>query len=476
MNISFIYNNINGEFRPHLGILYVLSYLEKNTNHKVSLIDPTFHRSSWNSFLHRKLKAEKPDVVGINSYTFRFPAGLQIARVVRDIYPDVKILFGGTLPTLYPEKFLQYDEVDAVCIGEGEYSVGEFVNKLENGESLRETEGIWYKDKGKIVKNKIRPLPTDLDVIPFPNWDHYDLKKYMLIHPHQMDYIASRGCPYNCSFCSNHALRKILPGQYVRFRTPENVIEEILLNKRKYWSLGFRYIYFWDDIFVLNKKFLHRFCKLFIQEKLNEIFGWNCTARPDLLTKEDILLMKKANCNTIRMGVEAGDAYIRNSIYNKNLPLSAFRNTIQICHSNQINVQLNFIFGGPHETIQTMQKTYLVAKALNPDLVVVTAYAPLPKTKALQLLLEEGAEIQKKKFKYTGSLIERPLLKSKDISKAVIQTQLYFILKSIRITMFHPSFYRDLLKFLYHKFKYNLFWHDAYFTIIRKLLFRKNKK
>ena len=165
---------------------------------------------------------------------------------------------------------------------------------------------------------------------------------------------------------------------------------------------------------------------------------------------DDIKLMKKANCNTIRMGVEAGDAHIRNSIYNKNLKLTTFRNTIQTCHDNQINVQLNFIFGGPQETIQTMTKTYQVAKLLDPDLVVITAYAPLPKTEALQLLLKEDAIIHNKNFKYASSMIERPHLKSQDINKFVIRTQLYFILKSIRKLIFSPTFFKDLIKFFYY--------------------------
>lgn len=149
-------------------------------------------------------------------------------KKIKGVYPNVPIIYGGVHPTLLPEETIKHSLVDAICIGEGEKTIVEYLNRLEKGESPN-VKGIWYKENGKIVRNSLRPFIQNLDSLPFPNWDYWNIEKYFktFFIPNSLSILSSRGCPYNCSFCSNRAIASAIPGRYYRIRFAENVIEEI---------------------------------------------------------------------------------------------------------------------------------------------------------------------------------------------------------------------------------------------------------
>ena len=177
------------------------------------------------------------------------------------------------------------------------------------------------------------------------------------------------------------------------------------------------------------------FCHLFIKENLSKILTWNCTARADLLKEEDVKLMKEANCNIIRMGVEAGDSYIRNKVYNRNMSLKSIIDAVKLCRKYGIANQLNFMFGGPKETMETMQKTFNIAQVLNPEQISLNIFQPLPATDATQLLKKNGGIIQEKCWAdmynfYYKSMINTTYLKRNQINHFKRKIDIYFITKS----------------------------------------------
>lgn len=157
-------------------------------------------------------------------------------------------------PTVCPEEVIQQSMIDSICIGEGENSFLDFLDKLEKGLEL-EVDGFWFKRKsGDIVRNRPRPFEPELDKLPFVNWDYWEIEKYLSANPVYtgiggLIHLTSRGCPYNCNFCSAPTIRKSVPGNYYRVRSAENVIEEVKSNLKKYWSLGFRGIDIHDGLF-----------------------------------------------------------------------------------------------------------------------------------------------------------------------------------------------------------------------------------
>jgi radical SAM superfamily enzyme YgiQ (UPF0313 family) len=208
------------------------------TRHSVYLIDRMQQRKGFSAYLLNQIKEKKPAVAAfsVNSYTVK--QAVLLSEKIKEELPEIKIVFGGPGPTIMPGEILSFSAVDAICIGEGEVSFLEYLNALEEGISLDKIKGIWVKKKdGKIIKNDLRPFETDLDSFPFPNWDYWDIETYMNfgeIAPGTIRVLTSRGCPFDCSFCSNPLWQKSIPGSYYRRRRPEKIIEEIKENFAKY--------------------------------------------------------------------------------------------------------------------------------------------------------------------------------------------------------------------------------------------------
>ncbi len=474
MKVALVYPNLRGEFSPSLSLTYVATSLAQY--HRVSIMDFTFHKKWWKKFLNTQMRVFKPDLVGITCFTFNFFDGLQIAKIIKQDFPDIPVIFGGIHPTLMPMETLQFDEIDAVCIGEGELTFPEYVGKLEKGISLEGTEGIWYKENGKIIKNKVRRLIEDLDSIPFPNWRFWNMDLYLKITPHNnmIDMLGSRGCPYNCSYCSNQPLRQILPGKYVRFRSAENIVEEIKQLKEQYWQKKFRIIYFWDENFLLDKRRFNRFCQLYREEGLHKEIMWSVNMRADIITNEWAKTAKKAGCHQVRLGIETGSDFIRNKIYKKNISNQQIRKTIEILKKNDILMRFNLMFGGPCETVETMNSSIRLINEFDPDIFFFAIFQPLPKTKILKTIKKINGIIYDDLWKdnpdfWSKSIINQPNLSRKFVNnyirRKIIWVSWYFFKKGLRMRKF--IFLKDLLVFFIKiKPKYQILsMYAAYYTI-----------
>ena len=123
---------------------------------------------------------------------------------------------------------------------------------------------------GIVVKNRPRNLIQDLDSLGFPDFSDFDLKRYFPMNHYHLPIMGSRGCPYDCTFCSNHVLKKKLKGDYVRFRSVDNIIQEIEQRIQNYRKMGMRFLYFFDDTFILHKGFVDQFCKQYRNRKFDK--------------------------------------------------------------------------------------------------------------------------------------------------------------------------------------------------------------
>ncbi|NVM30983.1 MAG: B12-binding domain-containing radical SAM protein [Candidatus Helarchaeota archaeon] len=454
MKIALIFPNLRGEFSPTLGLTYLATALAQY--HRVSIMDFTFHKKWWKKFLQTQMRIFKPDIIGVSCFTFNFYDGLRIAQEVKKDHPDISIIFGGIHPTLMPIETLKYDEIDAVCIGEGEITFPEYLNNIEKGISLKGVEGIWYKENGQIIKNKIRPLIEDLDSIPFPNWRFWNMDLYLKVPPHNnvIDMLGSRGCPYNCTYCSNHALRQILPGKYLRFRSAENIIEEIKQLKERYWRKGFRHIYFWDENFILDKRIFNRFCQLYKEEGLHKEIIWTVNMRADLITDDWAEKAKKAGCYQVRLGVETGSDYIRNVIYNKKITNEQIKKSTHILKKNDIMMRFNIMLGGPCETIETMKSSVRLVDELQPEIMFFAIFQPLPKTEILNTIKKIRGFVLEDQWKdnpdfWSKSLVKQPHLSQRFLENFTRKTLLKYVWKFfwLGLRMRQLKFLKDLIVF-----------------------------
>ena len=382
---------------------------------------------------------------------------------------------------LSPEEVISEKDVDIICTGEGEKVLE---NLLNNNLNCRNINGIWYKEGENTIKNNPQKLIENLDELPFPEWDDFDLEKYFLVSNNHLPIMASRGCPYNCTYCSNHALKKKLKGKYVRFRSVDSVIDEIEIRIKQYSSKGMKYLFFYDDTFIMYKKFILEFCEKFIKKGFNKMIKWNANVRANLVTEEIIIAMKNAGCYEVRMGVEAGNDYIRNEVYKRNMSKEQIKNAIKIIKKHSLQLRLQFILGAPYENIDMMEESFEMAKNSDADYVLFPILMPLPATEIKDMCEKEGL-IERDRFKNFQDMFLNPVVKTKfasseQIKKIVKKIRNYQIKKAMKegFLLGGPIFLFDSLMFLlYYKKKYGLEIDHAFrFTVNKYKLKRMNDK
>jgi radical SAM superfamily enzyme YgiQ (UPF0313 family) len=266
-------------------------------------IDEITHKTSrvWVDFMN-VLREFKPDYVGISMLTAKYGSAIEIGKIVKKYNSEILVFVGGVHPTLQPTETLKEPYFDIVVVGEGEKTVTELIKTLESNTALSSVKGICYKENDTILQNSPRPLINDIDVILFPDFSLlYRFEEHSPVYFNSI--LTSRGCPFKCTYCASNKLW----GRKVRFRTPENVFEEI---KYRYNKFGVRKFRFNDDTFTLNRQRLEKLCELIIKFKEEMKIKWMCDTRADQLNENTLKIMKNAGCTDINIGVESGSEKI----------------------------------------------------------------------------------------------------------------------------------------------------------------------
>jgi len=363
---------------PPIGLGYVASSLEKN-GHDVKIIDCGADIKLLEN-IENEVKKFDPEVVGIYVMTWTFRQANEIAKKIKKINPNVKIVIGGPNVSSFPNLSLKISEFDYAILGEGEITINKLIKEIEMGEGkgkLKKIKGLIFKNNGKVTLNKSRPIISNLDGIPFPAWHLLPIKKYYDVFTREKKFITmitSRGCPYNCTFCD----RKNRLGNVFRMRSPENILAEIELLNSEY---GIKEFMFFDDNFTVNKKRVIELCKLIRKNKLDII--WECRTRADLVDKELLGEMKLSGCYRIRYGMEAGDDRIL-KVLKKRITVSQILDCVKITKEVGIEIFAYFMMGSPYESIETLEKTLKLALKIDPDFVAFSKTTIIPGTEILE--------------------------------------------------------------------------------------------
>ncbi|MBD3264097.1 MAG: radical SAM protein [Candidatus Omnitrophica bacterium] len=372
---------VNPVIDPHVnpGLIYVMTAVEKE--HQIKLLDFAHHYTNYRSYIHEQLDF-RPDVIAVTANSFSFAYGLEVTKVIKQIHPKALSIFGGMQPTLLPEETISNPLVDAICIGEGEVSLPEFLHKLQSGKEPV-VEGMWFKKAGKTVKTSLRPFFPDLDKLFFPNWDHYNIEDYFATNMHLyrgLMHLISRGCPYSCSYCSEKIIREKIPGKYYRVRSPGNIIEEVKHNKRKYFHRGLRGVSLFALTFGLEDSFVEEFCFRYKQEGLHREMPWSFQTRIDKITEKKVRMVAEAGCALIAFGIESGDDMMRNQVYKKNFSREQIFKAVSLLREYNIIWSTNIIIGGPGETKMSIENSFKLLDELKPNKRYFFFYQPLPLT------------------------------------------------------------------------------------------------
>lgn len=380
MNITFIIIDSN---REYLGIAYLAAILKKN-GETVNLI-----RAARENVID-KIREYKTDIVGYSTTTGPHKVFLRINHIIKQYCPEVISLFGGPHPTFFPEMIYD-DKVDAICRGEADQSIIQFVENIKTGKFYHQTPGFWIRHDNKIYKNDLFPLPQNLDEIPFPDRKiFYDADPELAKIPIR-SVLTGRGCPFSCTYCFNSSIRKmynITNRTYCRKRSVDNVIAEIESLNRKQ---DVKFIMFPDDLFAIRTDWLREFA---VKYRYAIGVPFTCNVRPIATREETIYLLKKAGAVSIQMAVETGDVAVRNQYLSRRDSDEQIVNVSRWVKKYKLNLYTQNMIGLPGETHDSYKQTILLNRMIKPEHPELTIYQPYPKT--------ELGEVAKQKDMFSG--------------------------------------------------------------------------
>nr|MQY69885.1 radical SAM protein [Bacillota bacterium] len=366
-------------YNPPLGLLYLASYIRKYTDYEIEVLDAIVEELNY-SGIERRIEEIKPDVVGIQAMSFTLIDALLCAKVVKRIDGDIPVIFGGPHPTIFPQETINLKEVDYVVVGEGEVIFKELIENVNNPQKLRETRGLVYKEKGRIIDTGTRNFIEDLDSIPFPSRELTPYKKYYSLIAKRSPIttmITSRGCPYRCLFCDRPQL-----GKRFRARSAENVVDEM----EECLKMGIKEILIYDDTFTVNRQRVLDICSEILKRRLKII--WDIRARVDNVDREMLQRLKEAGCERIHYGVEASNQRILD-ILRKEITLEQVKKAFRLTKEAGISTLAYFMFGSPGETEEEIRNSIKLAKELKPDFAHFSITTPFPSTDLYRLGLKE---------------------------------------------------------------------------------------
>lgn len=280
----------------------------------------------------------KPDIIAYSSSTGESKHYIKVNQMIKEKFPNIFTIMGGPHATFYPEQ-LKQTTFDALCIGEGEGATVDLLHALSAGRPISGISNIYTQNDNLFT---VRPLIQDLDGVPFPDYDLLYKSTPMMGNSLLKSFITSRGCPYPCTYCFNHAWRKLYngKGKIVRRHSVDYVLEDIE-RVRKKWPLST--VKFYDDVFAYRvDDWLEEFSRKY-KQRINLPFF--VLTRCDLLTEDMVKLLKRAGCRTISMSIEAGNPEVRSNLLKRPMTNEQIIAAHRLCDKYDIYTFTNCIIG-----------------------------------------------------------------------------------------------------------------------------------
>ncbi len=378
------------ELIPPFGLGYLATASRKN--HDVKILDGIKEKLTLTE-LEQILREGSFDAVGIQVFTFQIITAKSYSNLIKRILPKAKIILGGPHPSCAPDTIFDYfPGADYAFKGEAEIGLSELLDLLSKGnvsqDSLSLVPGLVWIDSGRTIVNK-QIFVDNLDELGMPSWDLIRPNTYPL-SPHGGFFrnypiapiIISRGCPFSCTYCAGH----LISGKKIRFRSADNVIEEI---KILYHQYGIREIHIEDDNFTFNRNLVMEFCRKLKENNLS--ISWTCPngVRLDTLDKDLLLAMKDVGLYSISVGIESGSERILKDM-KKNLAKEIIKEKINLIKECGLDVTGFFIIGYPTETKDDIMETIDFARSLALKRASFSLFKPFPGTEITRNLIEKG--------------------------------------------------------------------------------------
>lgn len=391
---------IQKEMEDKLGPMILTAYLKYHGYKAEIIINPQKNI--------KELREKKPEFIGISLYSPSVDWAILTARCIKENLPDSLIILGGPHPTFFPQVVEQPD-IDIVCIGEGEKPLLQLL-KNYNGSisSLKDVPNMWIKNGNSIIKNNVCSLLTEdeLSELPFSDRSHYHKYSTLRNNPHKKIW-TSRGCPFNCSYCFNHAYKQIYKGhgKIIRQRSVGSVIDELKELKKYAWKT----LEIIDDQFLLSKDWIREFCERYAKEIA---LPFACISSAKQIEHDVVGLLKKAGCRIMYFAIESGAEKIRKEIYNKPITNNDIYKAANALHSHNMSFVTFNMVGLPDETLEDIYETVRINQNIKATYPVCSILQPYPGTQIAETIRKQTGKDLGQKFTYSyfqSSIIDDPV-------------------------------------------------------------------
>lgn len=466
-------DNVGADVSQPLGLAYVAASLRAG-GFPVSILDAA--AEGWRNIKsfddHRdyngldygeiaeEIKRQKPKVVGItDNFTVQKDSAFKVAEMVKAVDPNIIVVIGGSHVTVQPKECASRSNIDYAVFGEGEITSVELMNCLLSGgnlNDLRKIRGLAFRNGMEIVVNEARPHNFDLDSLPYPARDLLPMQVYFEASKSKranrdMDkpwatVITSRGCPFNCIFCSIY----LTMGRRWRYRSPENVIGEL---KQLVELYGVKQLDFEDDNISCDKRRMEKLCEVIIENKFK--FEWYTPngIRADTLDEKLLQKMKAAGCRELWFAPESGSQRVVDEIIGKRIDLKVIEEMVGLCTKVGISSNCFFVIGFPGETREEMGETLRFAKKmsrLGADNFMFSIATPLYGTRLYEEAIRKGqlSEAADESLAYGTPHLTNLSVSSQELmeirNRALNEAKKWFIVNSIRKFIYYLVYCRSL--------------------------------
>jgi len=367
--------------------------------------------NSMDGNIINSIKKYAPDIIGFSTMTVESAWTLEVSERIKKSGITALILAGGPHPTFFQD-FLKNDSIDAINIGEGEYSMLELANAMDNNLPVTSIKNIQIKKDGKIYKNGLRPL-VNIDELPLMDRNLY-LKYKSFRNQGVYYFVISRGCPYDCSFCFVHQWKDLYKDDPYKTRMRLKNIDESIAEIKKFSKqVKISLVSFVDSTFNLKKDWTIDFLK-----KYGRQVGipFTINLRPNLVD-EDIAkaIADTKCCQSVRMGIEVGNEKIRKNVLGKNISNKKIDETVSLFKKHKVKIVLFTMYGLPGERLEDAFETVELCSRIRPYSFSAQVFHPYPGLRITKKAILDGylreddlVKLSQNKFKYFNSILQQP--------------------------------------------------------------------
>ena len=393
MRILFIYPNLNAQIGFNYGISY-LSAVLKQAGHTTGLLNVN-EQLGYPLDLPRiasDVQAFAPDLIAFSLVTNQAGFALQMAAEIKK-HCTAPIVCGGIHPTVAPLEMLETGLFDAVFIGESEYGLRDYVHALATGGDMSSVAGLCYKKETTIFKNSVSPF-IPLEELPPKDYSIFDFQKMIDAKNGWVGLMASRGCPFRCTYCFNHQIVELYcndlnvpPAKlhYVRHHPVKDAINEIKYLLATYKNITM--FIFDDDLFTFDRAYLKEFCA---EYKKASAIPLTVNAHVQVFDEAMAESLKAAGCSIVKFGIESGSERVRREVMNRHMKNDAIKRALAIAEEAGLHSSTFVMIGLPTETQEEVLETIQLLADSRPGRFRWSVFFPFPNTVAYDISLKSG--------------------------------------------------------------------------------------